>query len=175
MIDTHKARLIVLLLLSTLLNCVSVSADSADNRVATAPLSTAKDQSATRQHSGGIQEILPDDFRPAFTRDTVIKLNGIVERSYLVISELDQLRGELRGSSLSDASAMARSGRNLNDRQSARIASLHQRSRAALKDMNAAVDQLQAGEEYYNSAVLAGMVMFVNDVEQEVSQFDKNG
>lgn len=35
--------------------------------------------------------------------------------------------------------------------------------------MMKAVDTLKASDEYYNSAVLAGMVKFVKTVEQEVN------
>ena len=36
-------------------------------------------------------ELLPKDFRPAFTKETVIKLNAIVRRSYDVINEYDAI------------------------------------------------------------------------------------
>ncbi len=175
MMNNHKAQPLIILLLSTLLNSVSVSADSVEGSRIPMQLATEADHAATRQQANGILEILPEDFRPAFTRATVIRLNGIVERSYQVISELDQLRRERSGTPTSASFTLAESEEHLANRQRARIASIRVRSKAALDDMNAAVAQLKASEEYYNSAVLAGMIMFVNDVEQEVSRFDQNG
>lgn len=103
-----------------------------------------------------IVEILPEDFKPAFTRDTVIKLNSIVEQSYAVIREFDNFKKDnVPGA--------------LDERKLATLNELTDRSKSALQQMNAAVVKLKSSKEHYNPAVLAGMLRFVETVEDEIS------
>lgn len=131
---------------------------------------TSTSTSTEVSDNDNVVEILPEDFRPAFTRDTVIRLNEIVRRSHAVIGEFDQLKKSL-SMAQSDGRFSDKSDDRTVDRSLTVIESLDARSKAALADMNTAVDDLTSSEEQYNSAVLAGMVIFVRDVEQEVSHF----
>lgn len=108
-----------------------------------------------------IVELQPRDFKPAFTRDTVIKLNEIVRRSHAVISQYDEIVKGIRAS-VKAASPEAKG-------KVSQIGALAKESKVALSDMMDAVKVLKASGEEYNSAILAGMIDFVQDVEREVS------
>ncbi|MFT2089626.1 hypothetical protein [Paraglaciecola sp. 2405UD69-4] len=117
-----------------------------------------------------IVKLLPEDFKPAFTRETVLKLNGIVRRSYEVINEFDSLKkGNEASLLLVDSKATAEQIKLANS-QFNEMQALSERSKSALEDMMKAVDTLKASQEHYNSAVLAGMVKFVKVVEHEVNE-----
>ena len=115
-------------------------------------------------------EISADQFSPAFTRDTVIKLNGIVRRSLDTIrafdSEINAIRTAINASLVDDASEDTQ-----NSAKTAlqKVAAWRDAAQAAQKDMNAAVDELKASGETYNVTLLAGMVDFVDDVAAELT------
>ena len=115
-------------------------------------------------------EIQPSDFKPAFTRDTVIKLNSIVERAYSAIGEFDELKNNLKSSSEVFGPGVNAS-QMLSEDQLASIRSLKSRSSIVLSDMNVALEVLKVSGEHYNPAVLAGMVIFVKTVEEEITRF----
>ena len=114
-------------------------------------------------------EIGLEHLRPAFTRDTVIRLNAIVARSLETIREYD---GEIVGLRQAVDSALVDGATP--DAHTEAIASLErlgafeERAKRALHDMRGAVGQLEASGERYNEAILAGMVDFVEDVESEL-------
>ncbi|GAB2191641.1 hypothetical protein MAH1_32490 [Sessilibacter sp. MAH1] len=117
-----------------------------------------------------IVELLPEDFKPAFTKETVIKLNAIVHRSFEAINDYDEsvkaARGALIDAAKPDASEETKA---MAMKKLAHISELNKQSKAALSDMKAAETELRNSDEEYNSAILAGMVDFVEDVEREIS------
>lgn len=119
-----------------------------------------------------IKTLLPVDFKPAFTRSTVIKLNEIVKRSYSVINEYDDLikTQQIRhmDEPLITVSSNVMQPKKLDE---TKIKALQNRAYTAHQDMQRAVTQLRSSDEYYNKAVLAGMQNFVKDVNIEVNQY----
>lgn len=107
-----------------------------------------------------VVELAPEDFKPSFTKSTVIKLNAIVSRSLDVINEYDSIIGEMKQSS--DPKSI--------ENQIRRVDQLSEQSTLILTDMLAAEKELKASDEVYNSAILAGMKDFVSDVEREVTE-----
>jgi hypothetical protein len=116
-------------------------------------------------------ELLPKDFRPAFTKETVIKLNAIVRRSYDVINEYDAIIEQTYNSAM-QASKVKTNTQYQTDAQQklSKVKQLQQRSGLALSDMMSAVEVLRKSGEEHNKAVLAGMINFVKDVDQEISR-----
>ncbi|MEM8563553.1 MAG: hypothetical protein AAGF57_15035 [Pseudomonadota bacterium] len=110
-----------------------------------------------------------DDIKAAFERDTVVSLNNIVRQSLSVIREYDAEISSIR----KEHSAAMREQATEEQRTVARVnltkmrTWMHATSLAA-SDMNAAVIQLEASDEHYNAAILAGMVRFVNTVAEEI-------
>jgi hypothetical protein len=115
--------------------------------------------------------IEPKDFKPAFTRDTVIKLNAIVGNSYGIVREFDKLVTELRHNRVVTNTTEPFV---LSENQLAVVSTLAERSNRAYTDMNRAIDTLKASGEHYNAAILAGMALFVRSVNQEISLFQQN-
>ncbi|AWF80865.1 hypothetical protein BTJ40_08640 [Microbulbifer sp. A4B17] len=110
-----------------------------------------------------------NDIKAAFERDTVIKLNSIVRRSLVTIRQYDAEIKTVRENNL----VMTRDSVNEDQVAAARssLAKLQEwnlEASQALKDMNAAVAELEASDEYYNAAILAGMVRFVETVATEI-------
>ena len=114
-----------------------------------------------------VTELTAENFHPAFTKSTVIKLNAIVSRSLDVINEYDSIIGSAK----SNSSEMTEQDTAV---QFERLRELSVLSKLILADMLVAEKELKASDEVYNSAILAGMKDFVSDVEREVSaQSDK--
>ncbi|MEM8659334.1 MAG: hypothetical protein AAGF35_00490 [Pseudomonadota bacterium] len=111
-----------------------------------------------------------DDIQAAFERETVISLNTIVRRSLIVIREYDAeinaIRSKHAASLLEDATAEQRAEAKAN---LSKLRAWVQTTSLAVSDMNAAVLKLEASNENYNVAILAGMVRFVNTVAEEIS------
>lgn len=105
---------------------------------------------------------VPENYSPAFERDTVIGLNEIVRRSLTVIEEYDAMK---RSISRATEAAPAPSV----DEQRALLEDMDARAAQALEDITADAARLEASDEVYNAAILAGMVDFVTDVDREVS------
>lgn len=143
-----------LLLVTTLFGNLTVIAEESVNSV------------ARKQ----IVELLPQDFKPAFTRETVIKLNAIVHRSFDAINEYDSsvknIREAVIESSQPEASEVTK---EMAQKKLNQLDSLMKKSKAALSDMMTAKAELENSNEEYNKAILAGMVDFVEDVEREIS------
>lgn len=106
----------------------------------------------------GLKEILPSDIEPTFTKETVTKLNAIVRRSLDTIDAYDELRRTVKAD---------RSLLEAPDTKAA-LTEMDTVAKAALADMESEVARLEASDEVYNPAVLAGMVTFVTKVEAEV-------
>jgi hypothetical protein len=165
-----KSSLSALLLITSISFSLPAIADSKEKTTSSAMIE--KEVSLTTESSTPhISEILPEDFRPAFTRETTIKLNAIVKRSYSVINEFDTATKEwetyLSGM---DQPASTEATNRFNKDQLMVLKTLNKRSKDVLTEMNRAVDTLKASGEHYNTAVLAGMVKFVKTVDQEVSE-----
>lgn len=155
------------ILLSTLV-CATLA--TAKTSVQSANGAQQMTQDPSSQNFEHIVELLPEDFKPAFTRDTVIKLNAIVKRSYAVIREYDELTKALEKQKPSTSKTLsAEQLKALVQHKLTVTDSLEKRSKAALADMIQAAKLLKASDEHYNAAVLAGMMTFVKDVEREVS------
>ncbi|MEO0981408.1 MAG: hypothetical protein AAFX03_02020 [Pseudomonadota bacterium] len=110
----------------------------------------------------GLTEAQPSDFSPAFERDTVIKLNSIVQRSLDTIDAYDELR---RAARASDEGGADESG----SIEPAQLAALHAQAEEALGELNAEAERLRASDEVFNAAILAGMIEFSSDVEAEIA------
>ena len=108
-------------------------------------------------------ELSRDDFHPAFTKATVIKLNAIVSRSLDVINEYDSIMAEVKKINQS-----AVTEQNLAS-QIGDINELSDKSALILSDMLEAEKELKASDEIFNKSILAGMKKFVVDVEREVT------
>lgn len=124
--------------------------------------------------SGGVTrefvELFPEDLQPAFTQSTVLKLNAIVRRSLDAISEYDEIIQDVRIAVEKAVSSQAIPG--LKERAQEKVAMisvLDESAKSALKDMQAAATELRNSDEVYNSALLYGMMDFVEDVEREIS------
>lgn len=108
-------------------------------------------------------ELSREDFHPAFTKATVIKLNAIVARSLEVINQYDSIMNEVR--QVQEAPVSAQNFLN----QITDINQLSERSKLILSDMLVAENELKESDEIFNKAILAGMKKFVVDVEHEVT------
>ncbi|MCY7294899.1 hypothetical protein [Alteromonas sp. a30] len=133
----------------------------------TSPEKAQKEQLSQQE----LVELYPTDFKPAFTRDTVIKLNAIVHRSYDVINTYDAIIADVKRSI-----KHTESNNKLTPEAKAqltRITKLADESKKILADMKVAIDELNASKEDYNPAILAGMLDFVQDVEREIAKQEK--
>jgi uncharacterized membrane protein len=116
-------------------------------------------------------ELLPKDFKPAFSRETVIKLNAIVRRSYDVINEYDAIIERTYNNVMQASKSELNQQHQADTKQQILvIRNLEHRSNLALSDMMSAVEILKKSGEEHNKAILAGMVNFVKDVNKEVSK-----
>lgn len=113
----------------------------------------------------GLQEILPSDIQPTFERDTVIRLNAIVQQSLDTIDAYDVLRRDVKANPAKEADPETQ----------AALTELDASAKAALADLTAEVERLEASEEVYNEVVLAGMITFVTKVEAEIETVVKDG
>jgi hypothetical protein len=156
--------------LLSIVSTSTVTATTSSQDVAPKQKATTKYMPESTQSFEHIVELLPEDFKPAFTRETVITLNAIVKRSYAVIEEFDDLNQELEKTM--HKPSFQRSAEQLKALVQHKLTvrnNLRQRSKTALSDMQQAVKTLKASDEHYNAAVLAGMFTFVKTVEREVS------
>jgi uncharacterized protein (UPF0335 family) len=112
-----------------------------------------------------------DQFSSPFSKQTVLKLNAIVGRSLAAIKEYDGALPAVQDSvaaSLADkASARARAEARKNI---ARIERLANEATSARTDLYAAEAELKASGEKYNDVILAGMIIFVEKVDDELQK-----
>lgn len=121
--------------------------------------------SNTEKSAQNIVKITPDKFQPAFSKETVIKLNSIVSRQLTVIDKYDAVMNKAR-------KAMQDSTDNQQvqlSQYSEIIDALSKQAKTNLKDMATAKKELIASKEAYNEATLAGMMTFVTNVDKEIS------
>lgn len=156
--------------LFSILNLFLINPGSADSGIHKTSMTNGTLVEKTAANSD-LVVIEPKDFKPAFTRDTVIKLNAIVGNSYGIVREFDKLVTELRHNRVESNTAEPFV---LSESQLAAVTTLADRSSRAFADMNRAIDALKASGEHYNAAILAGMALFVRSVNQEISLFQQN-
>lgn len=160
----------VLLLTSafaTLMGCTPPPSREGDTAPApAAPAETSSQPDAaidrSRQTVYGTNEA-----KSPFERETVIRLNAVVQRSLDTINEFDGRREEI----LSAAGAAAKGdeaarAKTLKDAEF--VGGLYERAAAALTDIKTAEKDIIASGEDYNASILAGMIDFVSDVEAEL-------
>lgn len=145
LIGVYSMKKIQIVVISALMFCVSVGSTT-----------FAFAERAAIEKPKAI-ELFPEDFKPAFTREVVTKLNAIVRRSYNSINEYDTNSQQIDNA------------KELSEQQLAKINKLAENSQSALRDMIAAVKELEASGEHYNAAILAGMMDFVTGVEKEIT------
>ncbi len=108
-----------------------------------------------------------NEARSPFERETVIRLNAIVQRSLDAINEYDGRRADII------AAADAAAGGDEDARVKAKegeafVSGLYDRAKLALDDFKTAENDVKTSGEDYNAAILAGMVTFVTKVEAEL-------
>ena len=114
-------------------------------------------------------EVGIDQLSSPFTKDTVLKLNAIVGRSKLIIDRFDASIPTIRKAVAAGAAADAtpqvkrRANASLGD-----LDGLAAGASADLADMKRAERQIRASGEKYNEPILAAMVRFVADVDDEL-------
>ena len=92
-----------------------------------------------------------------FTKERVVVLNAIVEKSLAVITEFDEARKGINQEDQKQLNEFAR-----------KLQALSKRAVAARQSMaDAKVDLENSGEEY-NKPIFAAMVKFVDDVDEEI-------
>jgi len=112
-----------------------------------------------------------DQFSSPFSKRTVLELNAIVGRSLAAIKEYDGAVPAVQESvdaSLADkssAKARAKARENIS-----RVERLADEATSARADLRAAEAALKASGEKYNDAILAGMIIFVEKVDDELQQ-----
>lgn len=143
--------LISLLLVFNAMSCVSVYASEITENL-------VQPESGTN-----FQELSRENFHPAFTKNTVLKLNAIVSKSLDVINEYDSVMGQVRRVKKTPIEEQ-----NLSN-EIERINQLSSQSKQILSEMLLAEKALKDSDEVFNRAILAGMVDFVSDVEREVT------
>lgn len=117
-----------------------------------------------------IVELQPKDFKPAFTEETVQKLNAIVRKSLEVIREYTKDIKNMRATvdQASQPSATDKDKRMAQENVEV-LNKLSKRSMDALKEMNQAATELRNSDELFNPTLLHGMIDFVEDVEREIT------
>lgn len=117
-----------------------------------------------------IVELQPSDFKPAFTQETVLKLNAIVTLSFEAIGEYDDVIKNIR-STVDQANQADASVENKQTAQENvdQLGKLSKRSMDALAKMTQAAKELRSSDELFNPVILHGMINFVEDVEREIT------
>lgn len=108
-----------------------------------------------------------------FERETVIRLNAIVQRSLDAINDYDGRRAEILAAA--DAAAAGDAEARVKAEEGAAfVRDLHGRAKLALEDLMTAENDVKTSGEVYNAAILAGMVTFVTKVEAELRTASEN-
>ena len=99
----------------------------------------------------------------------MLRLNAIVQKSLDVIRDYDRDGAECRRL-IETASAQGSTAADKRDAAASteKLAGLSARASAARREMAAAVADLKSGGEKHNEAILAGMVAFVEKVDEEL-------
>ena len=117
-----------------------------------------------------VAEVTIDEIKPAFTAETVDKLNAIVRRSLIVANEysasVKSIRQAVDAASVDSATAAQRADADI---QMAKLLSWRDDASAARIDIDEAARALKASDESYSAELLAGMVKYVHDVENALN------
>lgn len=97
-----------------------------------------------------------NQLRSPFTKERVLELNAIVDRSLQAIGKFDGARKRLE------------TGQESTAQTAATLVALAAEAKEAQLQMAAAKARLVASGEHYNESILAAMVRFVEDVDQEI-------
>lgn len=101
--------------------------------------------------------------KPDFTRETVLKLNPIVERAKIALDRYDELTPQLAAAR--EAGDDARTAAIITE-----YGKLKAETDAAHTAFQAEKKALLARDEYYNKVVLAAMEQFVAEAPQEIAE-----
>ena len=101
--------------------------------------------------------------KPDFTRETVLKLNPIVERAKIALDRYDELTPQLAAAR--EAGDEARAAAIITE-----YGKLKAETDAAHAAFQAEKKALLARDEYYNKVVLAAMEQFVAEAPQEIAE-----
>ncbi len=114
-------------------------------------------------------ELGADAIGSPFTKETVLRLNAIVQKSLDVIREYDRDGAEWRRL-IETASAEGSTAADKRDAAAAaeKLAGLSARALEARGEMAVAAADLKSSGEKHNEAILAGMVAFVEKVGEEL-------
>lgn len=135
-------------------------------QVAEAQSETAAPQSARDELKEAAIGSLPEDqkpkgYRPPFSRETVLKLNPIVERSKLALDRFDAIVGEMTTAKEAKDSSRV-------DALTSELVKLKTVTDMAHADFLAEKKTLIASKEYYDPRVLGGMEKFVSEAPDEI-------
>lgn len=103
------------------------------------------------------------DQRPAFTQQTVLKLNAVVSRTKAALDRFDLLTPQL-------AAARAAGDKARIAALTGEIGKLEAEARAARTAFAAEKAALLASDEYHDERILAAMEQFVTDAPDEIGQ-----
>ena len=98
-----------------------------------------------------------EDIESPFTRETVLALNAIVERSLSAINEFDDARKQAEATSTQGQAELL-----------AVYQAISERAALARRDMAGEGNRMLNSGEQYNQAIFAAMVHFVEQVDDEV-------
>ena len=107
-----------------------------------------------------------DAMRPAFEKDTVIKLNAIVRRSLDTANAYTAEIRAIRAAVAADADGADAETKAAAQDGLEKLDAWYAEALSAQHDMNGAVAELEESGEDYSEEILAGMVQYVNDVER---------
>ena len=120
--------------------------------------SSANDETGQDRNDPSVITFKEGDYKSPFTKETVLKLNAIVQRSKTTVDEFDRLM-------------YARTKDKVDKEQSlTRIEELSQAAAIALSDIRTAVKELEASGEDYDQALLIRMVRFVRRVDNDIEK-----
>ena len=134
--------------------------------VANAQAETAEPESARDKLKEAAIGDLPEDqkpkgYRPPFSKETVLKLNPIVERSKLAVDRFDAIVNEMAAAKEAKDSVRI-------DALTSELTKLKAATEQAHTDFLAQKKALIASKEYFDPRVLAGMELFVSGASDEI-------
>lgn len=130
----------------------------------------AGDMAASEPPHPEFVELGADGIGSPFTKETVLRLNAIVEKSLEIITDYDrEIPGLRRLISAASAKGATASDKRNGAAAVERLGDFSARASAARREMALAVAELKTRGERHNEAILAGMVAFVEKVDEEIS------
>ena len=138
--------------------CISCSETAA--KIQAAPQAASDANAAVAEISAGRET---DDKRPAFTQETVLKLNPIVARSKAALDRFDQLLPEITAAR--EAKDKAKIAAHAPE-----LAKLKSETEVANTAFQAEKKALLSRGEYYNEVVLGAMEQFVAEAPTEIAE-----